>query len=96
MSGDEGRFILPSDHTLIEYPCGVRAGDYLRLKRDLPLLDHKGRHTRGTILAGSIWQVLAGLPHKPDVVWLQEPTGKSHTWDDTVLNSFEKISPDAA
>ena len=73
----------------------MRAGDRLRQKGDLPLLDHEGEHTRGTIPAGSIWLVLAGLPNEPDVVWLQEPSGDSHTWDETVLDDFDKAESDA-
>ena len=80
---------------MTEYQCGVRAGDRLRLRRDLPLLDHDGNPTRGTIPAGSIWVVLAGLPNEPDVVWLQEPSGRSHTWDETVLDDFDKLDKDA-
>jgi hypothetical protein len=26
------------------------------------------------------------------VLWLQEPTGASHTWDDTLLDDFEKLA----
>jgi hypothetical protein len=95
VSDDEYRSVLPSEHTLTEYRCGVRAGDRLRLKRDFPLLDHQGKHTRGTIPAGSIWLVLAGLPREPGVVWLQEPSGEFHTWDESVLDDFDKLDPDA-
>ena len=95
MSDDEYRLVLRSDHTLTEYPCGVRAGDHLRLKQDLPLLDDDGNHTRGNIPAGSVWLVVAGLPHEPDVVWLQEPSGNSHIWDETVLEDFELLDPNA-
>jgi hypothetical protein len=65
------------------------------LKHDLPLLDHEGKHTGGTIPAGSIWLVLAGLPQEPDVIWLQEPSGDSHTWDETVLDAFNKLDSNA-
>jgi hypothetical protein len=96
VSDDEYLAASASEHTLDEYPCGVRAGERLRLKRDLELLDHEGRPTRGVIPAGSIWLVLAGIPREPDVVWLQEPSGREHTWDETVLDDFERIDPDAA
>jgi hypothetical protein len=50
---------------------------------------------RGTIPAGSIWLVLPGLPNEPDVVWLQEPSGDAHTWDEAVLDDFDKLDADA-
>jgi hypothetical protein len=90
-SGDQYVAVSWAEHTLTEYGCGVRAGDRLRLKRDLDLLDHDGQPTRGVIAAGSIWCVLPGLPREPDVVWLEEPSGKEHTWDATVLDDFDLV-----
>ncbi len=95
-SGDQYRAVSSAEHTLMQYPCGVGAGDLLRIKQDLDLLDHDGRPTRGSIPAGSIWTVLPGLQAEPDVVWLREPGGQSHTWDASILDHFEKISAHAA
>ena len=96
MTDDEYRAVDPDDHTLNEYPCGVRAGDRLALKKNLELQDHAGNPRGEVIPAGSIWIVLAGLPAEPNVVWLQEPSGLSHTWDEDVLDDFSLVKPDAA
>jgi hypothetical protein len=91
MSDDEYRAVLAEHHTLLAYPCGVRAGDRLRQTRDLSIIDHEGTPTGSTISAGSIWLVLAGLPHEPEIIWLEEPNGRSHTWDASALDAFELL-----
>ena len=95
-AGDEYRAVTAAEHTLFDYPCGVRARESLRLKRDLKIVDHDGHQTRASIPAGSIWRVLPGLPYEPEAVWLEDPEGLSHTWDDSVLDDFEKVDSQAA
>ena len=94
--GDSYRVVLPGDHTLKLYPCGVRAGERLRLKRDLDVLDPEGRQTGHVIARGTVWTVLAGLPEEPDVVWLEQPDGETHTWDDRILGDFERFEAPAS
>jgi len=84
----EYRAVPFSEHTLVEYPCGLKAGDRLQLKRDLVIRDHEDRPTGEVIPAGSIWTVFAGHPDEPDVVWLIDPDGEPQTWDETVLDDF--------
>jgi len=96
MSGDEYRAVPASERTLLKYPCGLKAGDRLRLKSDLTIRDHDGRPTGERIAAGTIWTVLAGHPNEPSVVWLREPGGAEHTWDESVLEAFEPIELGAA
>jgi hypothetical protein len=88
---DDYRAVDSREHTLRAYACGVRAGDRLRLKRDLAILDHEGRPSGQVIPAGSIWRVLPGNPEQPDVVWLQEPGGNPHTWDEDLFAHFERV-----
>ena len=77
--------------TLRTYGCGLSAGDRLRLRRDLPIRDHKGRPTGVVHRAGEIWTVLTGDPLEPGIVWLRQPDGERHTWDETVLDWFERL-----
>ena len=66
---------------LLEYACGLKAGDKLKLKLPLPLEDERGKVVR-TIPKGSLWIVLSGSSQDPGCLWLEEPSGESHSWDD--------------
>lgn len=79
-------------HSMHEYPCGLVAGDQLRLRRRLEVVDHRGRPTGQVHSAGEIWTVLVGASSEPTIVWLEQPDGEPHTWDDEVIfESFERI-----
>lgn len=78
---------------LLEYPCGLRAGDRLRLRSKLTFKDHMGRATGESREAGEIWTILAGSESEPDIIWLEQADGDAHTWDaDDILDSFEPVS----
>ena len=86
---DKPEWKIVSQYGLTTYPCGVRAGDQVKLRADLPIRDHLGQVTR-THPAEEIWEVLSGVKDEPDIVWLRQPDGKRHTWDDAVLfDTFE-------
>lgn len=88
---EDWKFVPPEAMTLGAYRCGVQAGGRLRLGRGLPIRDHRGRPSGRVHRAGEIWTVLTGNPDEPDVVWLRQPDGGQHTWDDTVLEWFEQL-----
>lgn len=63
------------------YDCGLKAGDKLKLKMPIPLEDDRGRVVR-TIPKDSVWTVLSGSSQDPGCMWLEEPSGDAHSWDD--------------
>ena len=83
---------LGQDRSLMVYPCGVRAGDRLRLKQDLHTPDVRDRRTGEAFRAGSVWTVVPGVESVPEVVWLHQPDQFPHTWDGSVLETFELIA----
>ena len=85
----EWKLITGDSMTLGVYPCGVRAGDILRLSSELKIRDHDGNFTGIDHPAGEENVVLFGNPDEPDVIWLERPNGERHTWDSTVLETFE-------
>jgi hypothetical protein len=72
-----------SEYPVVQYKCGAEAGDKLKLKIDLHILDHKGRKTGEVHKKGEIWTVLKGAKTKPVVVWLRQQDGETHTWHDS-------------
>lgn len=82
-------------YDVLEYRCGLRAGDYVRLRRDLVIRDSQGNPTGEIHNAGEIWQVLPGASEDPQVVFLLQPDGQRHTWDDdpSIYEWFEKVNP---
>jgi hypothetical protein len=65
-----------------EYRCGARAGDQVRLIRELIITDHRRKPTGKVHAVGEVWVVVKGAAEEPRVLWLREPSGESHTWDD--------------
>jgi hypothetical protein len=68
------------DYPVEQYRCGAKAGDRVRLRRDI------GLHP-----TGQIWSVLPGAAEEPIVVWLRQTNGETHTWsdDEDFLATFE-------
>lgn len=79
------------------YKCGLRAGDRLRLRRDMPIVDFKGRPTGDVWREGEIWLVLPGSDEPPLDVWLEQPDGDRHTWSDDadIFEWFERVADEA-
>jgi len=68
------------------YPCGLRTGDRVRLRKKL-LMDRGRVHK-----AGEVWTVLAGAAEEPNLIQLLRPDGNRHHWpDDTFAHMFELL-----
>ncbi len=87
MSDDTYRLV--NDYNLMKYPCGLKTGDELELLCRIKIQDHDGSVT-GHHEPGEIWTVLSGVVSEPDVIWLRQPDGERHTWDETILQWFKK------
>ena len=74
------------DYPVEQYRCGAKAGDRVRLRRDI-----------GVHPVGQIWTVLRGAAEEPVVVWLRQADGETHTWsdDEDFLATFEILPRDA-
>ena len=82
MAKTKPKFQLISDYPITEYKCGARAGERLRLRREIVTVDHQGKPTGEIYQKGEIWTVLSGSTEPPVVVWLKQTDGKRHTWSD--------------
>lgn len=92
MSKDNYQFV--ANYPVKKYRCGLKAGDKVRLKKQIVVRDHTGKPTGKIYPAGQIWTVLQGARKKPKVVWFRQTNGGSHTWDDdqSVFETFELVS----
>ena|SRR2546428_360271 len=68
-----------SQFPISEYRCGLRAGQRVRLKHDITVLDNKGQPTGKVEREGEIWSLLRGSKEPPVVVWLRQTDGAPHT-----------------
>lgn len=85
---------LVTDYSIAKYRCGICAGESVRLIQDLIIRDHRHKPTGEIHPAGEVWTVLCGVKNEPDVIWLRESDGSSHTWDDNDFwNWFERVEP---
>lgn len=85
---------LITSYELANYPCGLKVGDQLRLRRDLIMTDHDGKPTGKSFLQGAVFEVLPGVTKEPNVIWLLSPDENRHTWDETsIFDKFEIILP---
>jgi len=89
---------LVTDFPISAYRCGARAGDQVRLIRELVIRDHKRKPTGKIHRAGEVWLVVRGAADEPRVLWLREPDGTPHTWDDddSFWTWFARVDPSAA
>jgi hypothetical protein len=93
---DEDHYVAITEFDLLEYRCGLRAGDLVRLIKDLAIVDDDDCPI-GVHRQGEIWGVLSGSHQDPNVLWLQRPNGEWHTWDDdeSVWDQFERAGSSA-
>ncbi len=76
---------------LTHYNCGLSAGDKITLLEDLAMRTN-GKLNGKVVVAGEIWVVLPGNRRDPGIVWLRDPTGSRHTWDDeSILERFCRL-----
>ena len=81
-----------------EYLCGVRVGERVRLIEGFVLRDERGKPTSEVHAPGEIWTVLPPTPDMPWRVWLREPDGDAHAWQDSkkkFWSSFQRLDEDA-
>src|SRR4051794_11626748 len=92
MPKSKSKWKLVVDFPITEYRCGVRAGEQVRLRQQLVVRDHRDRPKK-IREPGEIWTVVRGAAEEPRVVWLREPDGTSHTWDDSDVfwSWFERL-----
>src|SRR5258708_5046205 len=95
MAKSKQEWKLVTEYPITEYQCGAKVGDRVRLRRELAIRDHQDKLTGNSYPTGEIWIVLAGANEEPIVIWLRQPNGESHTWDDTddFWTWFEKAPP---
>ena len=90
---------LPTEDNLFsEYKCGLIAGRSVALRKDLIVLDHRGKPTGEIRPKGEVWKVLRGL-HSDPVVWFRQPNGERFTWADVsaeVAGWFELVDDNTA
>lgn len=78
---------------LESHRIAIRSGDRVRLRQPLAIRNHDGTLTGEVHCAGEVWTVLKGCAHEPEVIWLRELNGDSHTWsDDDFFEWFEVVS----
>jgi len=61
-------FKLVTEFPITEYRCGARAGERVRLRRELAILDHRDRPTGKIHAPGEIWTVVRGAAEEPRVL----------------------------
>ena len=88
------QFKLVTEYPIRTYRCGLQVGERLKLKKDIIMRDHTGKPTGEVLHAGEVWIVLSGAAESPTVVWLRQPDGERHTWDDelSIFEAFERIT----
>lgn len=86
------KYRLVTEYGLADYPCGLSAGDRLRLKVEI-VVCQEGTPTGEVHSVGGVWTVLRGVVDEPDIVWLRQPDGKSHTWTGCdIFETFERVT----
>jgi hypothetical protein len=93
----KNKFKLITKMPVSKYKCGLKAGDFVRLKKDIVVRGKKNRPTGKIHHADEIWNVVKGSKEKPIAVWLQQPDGKLYTWDDddSIFDWFELVKQGA-
>jgi hypothetical protein len=92
MKTERKKWRLVTDASVERYKCGLKAGDRLLLL--LPInVRRNGKLTGLVHMQGEIWTVLRGSKESPGVIWLKQPDGKLHTWDDNLalFKTFELL-----
>lgn len=91
----ECKLHLPTEgNVFFEYKCGLVAGQFVALRKDLEIRDHRDKPTGVVHPKGEVWQVLPGL-HSDPVLWFRQPNGERRTWDDDageVAEWFELVN----
>ena len=96
MAKSKPKWKLVTKYPITVYHCGIRAGEKVKLRRELVVRDHRGKQM-GVHHAGEIWTVLSGSVEPPVAVWLMQTDGERHTWsdDDDFWTWFERVTDNA-
>ncbi|CAI4033142.1 hypothetical protein DNFV4_03575 [Nitrospira tepida] len=88
MTSEKIRFV--SKYPVKRYRCGLRAGDSVKLRKNIEVTDQSGQPTGIICRKGETWAVLQGTK---GIVWLRQQDGQMHTWDDdqSIYETFEKV-----
>ena len=70
-----------SENQFHAYRCGLVAGQRVKLRKDLVVLDHENKPSGKTHRKGDEWIVLPGILADP-VLWFRQSDGARCTWDD--------------
>ncbi len=91
----EDEYVPINEFNLQNYSCGLRTGDKVRIRKDIPICDDGGNPTGEVHQSGEIWEVLSGSKQDPRALWLRQANGKLHSWDDdsSIFDIFEVIKP---
>lgn len=86
------KYKLPAEYPVMEYRCGLKAGDRVKLVHDIVITDDYGLPTGVVYAKGEIWTVQPGAQNEPVAVWFRRADGKLHTWDDdkSIFKTFKK------
>lgn len=93
MPKSKPKWKLVTEYPITDYQCGARAGEQVRLRKDIIVQDHRGKPAGDVQRAGEIWTVINGAAEPPLDLWLRQPDGERHTWsdDDDFWNWFERV-----
>ncbi len=92
----KGKWRLITDYSITNYRCGLRAGDQVRLKKDLIEMDYNNKPTGEIRSKGEIWTVIPGADDGRVDVWFLQSNGERRTWDDdrsSIDEWFEIVTP---
>ena len=78
----EDEYIPITEFNIMEYQCGLKAGDRVELIVDFPVYEEDGSEVTRIHRKGEIWTVLTGADDDPSVLWLRQPDGELHSFDD--------------
>ena len=76
------KYKLVTEYKVTAYRCGLKAGDRVRLKKDIEIKNHDDLPTGKKFKKGDVWTVIPGSKEGRIDVWFRQSDGQPHTWDD--------------
>jgi hypothetical protein len=91
-STSKTKWKLVSEFPVVQYDCGARFGDHVRVRRTIRVRDHKNVRTGKEYKKGEIVEVLKGTEN-PRTIWLRMADGTVATWTDNAefWKLFERV-----
>ena len=76
-----------SNYKLLQYPCGLKVGEKLKIIYTPESLESKKK----TIEEDDFWTVLSGSEEEPEIIWLIDDYGNKSIWNEEALfEQFER------